>query len=207
MREVAVERFGQQKDPPALDEHMLKDIGVSRADVDREPRRPFWMGRTGGKSQVYIASSTVFFNASEPERIMQYKIPADAAEFAARWLPAWTGNRPDLLASFYTDDLFYLDPTIPQGVSGKKAFVDYLSRLLGNNPNWVWTHKTGVPLEGGFLNKWRLDAPVGDQTITCDGVCTVQFRGDLICRNEVYFDTLPLITAIRAWNAKKRANV
>ena len=27
-----------------LDERMLKDIGVSRADVSREARKPFWQG-------------------------------------------------------------------------------------------------------------------------------------------------------------------
>jgi SnoaL-like domain len=129
----------------------------------------------------------------------------EARTFAARWLPAWTGNNPKKLAAFYTDDLFYLDPTVPGGVTGKDAFVRYLSRLLANNPDWIWTHNCAVPLEDGFLNKWRLDAPVGDQLIACRGVCTVQMRGGLIYRNEVYFDTLDLITAIRAWNSRKSA--
>jgi len=127
----------------------------------------------------------------------------EAREFAGRWLPAWTGNNPRKLAAFYTNDLFYLDPTVPGGVTGKDAFVRYLSRLLANNPDWIWTHNSAVPLEDGFLNKWRLDAPVGDQLVTCRGVCMVQMRGGLIYRNEVYFDTLDLITAIRAWNARK----
>ena len=30
----------------ALDEHMLKDIGISRADAEREARRPFWCDGT-----------------------------------------------------------------------------------------------------------------------------------------------------------------
>ncbi len=121
----------------------------------------------------------------------------EAREFAARWLPAWSGNDPLMLASFYTDDLFYSDPTLPNGVTGKKDFVRYLLKLLANNPNWVWTQESAVPLQDGFLNKWRLDAPVGDQVITCRGVCTVQMTDGLIYRNEVYFDTLPLIMAIR----------
>ena len=28
--------------------------------------------------------------------------PDDARVFADKWLPAWTGNRPELLAAFYT---------------------------------------------------------------------------------------------------------
>jgi hypothetical protein len=133
--------------------------------------------------------------------------PDEAREFAARWLPAWSGNEPLRLASFYTDDLFYSDPTLPNGVTGKKDFIRYLLKLLANNPNWVWTQESAVPLQDGFLNKWRLDAPVGDQVITCRGVCTVQMTDGLIYRNEVYFDTLPLITAIRDWNARKAGSM
>jgi hypothetical protein len=137
------------------------------------------------------------------QSVMQSMTPTEARQFAARWLPAWTGNEPLKLAAFYTDDLFYSDPTLPDGLRGKENFIRYLSKLLANNPSWVWTHESGVPLQDGFLNKWRLDAPVGDQLVICHGVCTVQIRGGLIYRNEVYFDTLPLITAIRAWNSRK----
>jgi len=136
---------------------------------------------------------------------MQSTTPDEARRFAARWLPAWSGNDPLRLASFYTDDLFYSDPTLPSGVKGKEDFIRYLSRLLADNPDWVWTHESSIPLQDGFLNKWRLEAPVGDRAVTCRGVCTVQIAGGLIYRNEVYFDTLPLITAIREWNARKDA--
>lgn len=129
--------------------------------------------------------------------------PDEARRFAAEWLPAWTGNDPQRLAAFYTDDLFYSDPTRPDGIVGKAAFIRYLSTLLATNPNWIWTHEAGIPLEDGFLNKWRLEAPVGDDIVRCRGVCTVQLRGGLIYRNEVYFDPSTLIGAIRAWNQRK----
>ena len=77
----------------------------------------------------------------------------EARRFAERWLPAWTGNNPLKLASFYTDDLFYSDPTLPDGVIGKEAFIRYLSKLLGKNPDWVWTHESAIPMQDGFLNK------------------------------------------------------
>jgi hypothetical protein len=84
---------------------------------------------------------------------MPLMIPGEAREFAARWLPAWTGNDPLKLASFYTDDLFYSDPTLPNGLTAEHAFIRYLSKLLANNPNWVWTHGPAIPLEDGFPNK------------------------------------------------------
>lgn len=112
-----------------------------------------------------------------------------ARRFASRWLPAWTGNDPERLAAFYTDDVFYRDPTVPAGVSGKPEFVRYLRRLLGNNPDWVWTQVEAIPMQDGFLNRWHAEIPLGDEVVSCDGVCTVQMREQLIYRNEVYFDT------------------
>src|ERR1700739_4683623 len=81
--------------------------------------------------------------------LMRSMTPDEASRFAARWLPAWTGNDPIRLASFYTDDLFYLDPTIPEGLIGRDAFIRYLSKLLANNPDWVWTHESAIPLQDG----------------------------------------------------------
>ena len=130
--------------------------------------------------------------------------PDEARAFCGRWLPAWSGNDPERLAMFYTEDVFYSDPSIPDGVRGQDAFVRYMTRLLGNNPKWIWRHEHGVPLLHGFLNYWRADIPVGDETIVCRGVCSVQLRDGLIYRNQVYFDTHALLGAIENWNTRRR---
>lgn len=130
--------------------------------------------------------------------------PQQARQFCAAWLPAWTGNDAERLASFYTEDAFYLDPSIPQGVQGKPALLGYLTKLLGNNPRWIWQHISGVPLEDGFLNRWQASVPVGERVIDCRGVCSVQVRDGLIYRNEVYFDTFELVSALHALNREKR---
>ena len=121
----------------------------------------------------------------------------EAKEFASKWLPAWTGNEPEKLAEFYSDDCFYLDPAIPSGVNGKKELLAYFRKLLAQNPEWVWTQIEPIPMEGGFLNKWLAKIPVGQNVIECVGVCFVQFdsRGK-IKRNEVYFDRSGLISEI-----------
>lgn len=121
----------------------------------------------------------------------------DARAFAERWLPAWTGNDPELLTSFYSDDVLYLDPAMPEGVRGKAALLAYFRKLLSHNPEWVWTQIEGIPMEGGFLNKWRATIPVGPRTLEIVGVCSVQFDGaGKIRRNEVYFDRAQLVHAI-----------
>mgnify|MGYP000982667463 FL=1 len=128
---------------------------------------------------------------------MNFYTSADARQFAEKWLPAWSGNNPELLASFYAEDVFYLDPGIPDGVKGKANLLAYYRKLLANNPNWVWTQIEGIPLEDGFLNKWRAEIPVGSVTLEIVGVCLVQLDdAGKIRRNEVYFDRAELLAEI-----------
>ncbi len=134
---------------------------------------------------------------------MEMMTKEQAKEFASNWLPAWTGNEPEKLASYYSDDTFYLDPAIPDGVKGKDALLSYFRKLLAQNPDWIWTQIEGIPMEGGFLNKWLAKIPVGPKIIECMGVCFVQFDKDgFIKRNEVYFDRSELISEIFKFKQK-----
>ena len=121
---------------------------------------------------------------------------AQAKEFTDAWLPAWTGNDPEGLAAFYTDDAFYSDPAVPEGVQGKEALLGYFRALLSTFPDWKWTNTGATPMEAGFLNHWHAEIPVGGVVIECDGVCTVRLRDGLIERNEVFFDRSELLTAM-----------
>ncbi len=121
-----------------------------------------------------------------------------AREFAARWLPAWTGNNPERLAAFYSDDALYLDPQIPEGIRGKDALLTYFSVLLARYPDWTWIQIEAFPMEDGFLNKWRAEIPMAERTVVCIGVCFVQLDDDgLIMRNEVDFDRSELLAEIK----------
>jgi len=63
--------------------------------------------------------------------------------------------------------------------------------------NWIWTRLEAIPMEGGFLNKWLAEIPVGEKIIKCIGVCFVQFDDQgKIKRNEVYFDRTELVAEI-----------
>ena len=121
---------------------------------------------------------------------------AEARAFAERWLPAWTGNQPERLAAFYSEDAFYCDPAIPQGVRGRAALTAYFAKLLARNPEWVWTHRGSMPMADGFANLWHASIPAGGRTVEVDGLCTVQLRDGLIYRNEVYFDRTELLMAL-----------
>ena len=116
-----------------------------------------------------------------------------ARAFAEKWLPAWTGNRPELLVSFYTPDAVYSDPAVPDGLRGKEAILAYFERLLAKNPDWVWTHSGSIPMQDGFLNRWHASIPLAGRTLEVDGVCTVQLRDELIYANHVFFDRSELL--------------
>jgi ketosteroid isomerase-like protein len=116
-----------------------------------------------------------------------------AREFAALWLPAWTGNDPERLLSFYADDALYLDPVVPNGIRGRDALLEYFRRLLRRNPEWVWSQREAIPMEHGFVNLWHASIPAGDAVQEIDGVCLVALRDGRIARNEVYFDRSTLM--------------
>jgi hypothetical protein len=127
-----------------------------------------------------------------------------ARAFADRWLPAWSGNRPALLASFYSADAVYSDPAIPDGVRGHDALLAYFTRLLARNPDWVWRHRGSIPMQDGFLNLWHATIPVGARAVEADGVCTVQLRDGLIYANHVFFDRSDLLAALAGADARGR---
>lgn len=123
---------------------------------------------------------------------------AEARTFAERWLPAWTGNDPQRLVSFYSEDVFYCDPAIPNGVHGRAVLLAYFTKLLAHNPQWVWTHRHSIALADGFLNFWHASIPANGQAVEVDGVCSVQLRDGLIYANQVFFDRAELMKALRA---------
>jgi hypothetical protein len=128
---------------------------------------------------------------------MKYLTAIEAKQFAEKWLPAWSGNNPELLVSFYSEDAFYLDSGVPGGIKGKPELLAHFRKLLANNPNWVWSQIEGIPLEDGFLNKWLAKIPVGPVMLEIVGVCLVQLdSAGKIRRNEVYFDRTQLLAEI-----------
>jgi hypothetical protein len=112
----------------------------------------------------------------------------DLKAFVDNWLSAWTGNKPQRLIKFYTDDVFYLDPANQDGIKGKVNLETYFTKLLSKNANWKWRVMEVFPTAKGFTLKWEAIIPVLDKTFLIYGVDIVEMRGDKICRDEIYFD-------------------
>ncbi len=121
----------------------------------------------------------------------------EARDFSSKWLPLWTGNRPEELIKVYAEDAFYSDPVRPQGVRGHGELLPYLKRLLAANPKWVWEFVEAFPTDKGFTLKWKATIPVGNKIITEYGVDIVEISGGKVTRNEVYFDRAALLEAFK----------
>ncbi len=109
-------------------------------------------------------------------------------DFCNDWLGAWTGNQPDLLMTFYTEDAYYSDPATRNGLHGHQELFPYFSKLLKYNPDWQWKALEIIETAKGFTLKWEATIPVGDTNIIEQGLDIVELRSGKISRNEVYFD-------------------
>ncbi|MGY5854559.1 MAG: nuclear transport factor 2 family protein [Candidatus Thorarchaeota archaeon] len=117
-------------------------------------------------------------------------------EFCRKWLATWTGNQPDKLIKFYTDDALYIDPANKEGLKGHDEILRYFERLLAVYEEWVWQPIEVFPIETGVIVKWKCTIPVGQDIIDEVGMDIVELDGKKITRNEVYFDRTRLIAAL-----------
>jgi hypothetical protein len=122
-------------------------------------------------------------------------MPADEKrlqQLADHVFSTWNTYDVDAVLACYTQDLVYLDPNTRGPVVGRDAMGAYLSRLFGA---WRMTWKGGelFPLESidGVTIRWTGSlVPVNSdmQAVEISGLDLVILDGDLVARNEVYFD-------------------
>ncbi|AWN73154.1 hypothetical protein LEAN103870_05115 [Legionella anisa] len=120
----------------------------------------------------------------------------DAEMFCSKWLPSWTGGveAVENLLSFYSEDTFYLDPVMKEGIHGKKRLSQYFNKLLAKNPDWKWNAVELIPTLKGFTLKWQATFPKNESELILFGLDIVEIENNLISRNEVYFDRSDLLT-------------
>ena len=112
-------------------------------------------------------------------------------EHAERFLGAWNTHDPERVASVYTDDVVYIDPSTRGAVRGGDALRRYLKKLLaGWKMNWSLREAFPLKDKEGYAALWHASLQFqgkGD-VVEVDGMDLIVMRGDLIERNEVYFD-------------------
>jgi hypothetical protein len=117
-------------------------------------------------------------------------------EFCNPWLAAWTGNKPEKLIEFYSEDAFYLDPAKPEGLKGREKIFAYFKKILAANPDWIWEVVEVYPTERGFVGKWKATIPIGTKILIEYGMDIVEVENGKVKRNEVYFNLANLLSAL-----------
>jgi len=106
------------------------------------------------------------------------------------WLAAWNKADAELTASFYTDELDYRDPTVPQGIFKKEEFIKYLKLIFKVWPNQKWVARNIMPhaSEGSFSADYEFKISNGRTTIQGCGMDRIEFKGNKVCLNHVYLN-------------------
>jgi ketosteroid isomerase-like protein len=110
-------------------------------------------------------------------------------------LSTWNTQDVERVLDCYTDDLVWLDPNTRGPIVGREAMRAYLTKLFGR---WTmhWEREEVFPLDGidGVAIRWAGKlSPAGEsRSVDVAGIDLVILEGDLIARNEVYYDRSPL---------------
>jgi ketosteroid isomerase-like protein len=121
----------------------------------------------------------------------------EAVRFAERFLSAWNSQEVDSVLSCYTEDCIYLDPNTRGAVKGHESLRKYLSKLF---QQWKmhWSLREFFLFDdqngGAFLWHVELTPAAGGKTIEVNGMDLVVVQGERMCRNEVYFDRMALVS-------------
>ena len=123
---------------------------------------------------------------------------ADTAHerLARETLDAWNTHDVERVVARYTQDLVYRAPGTRGEVRGADAFRRYLTKLFAS---WRmhWSAREIFPLAGldGTAVLWRatLTPLGGDVTVEVEGMDLAVLEGQLLKRNEVYFDRATLL--------------
>ena len=112
-------------------------------------------------------------------------------DFNARWLKAWSDKNVERLLAFYDEDCRYLDPSVPNGVTGHDELRPYLTQLFGTLPATRYEPEEVWATQSGYCGRWYCvlgDDPGAPPAMR--GFDLVVLKGDKIALNEVYVHML-----------------
>jgi len=114
---------------------------------------------------------------------------------AEHTLQAWSRQDVEEVVACYTSDLAYLDPNTQGSVEGADAMRHYLTRLFEQwDMNWRLKEAHLFGTGDGCAALWEatLKRSGGEREVIIHGMDLIVVEGELISRNEVYFDRILL---------------
>ncbi len=105
-------------------------------------------------------------------------------------LEAWNKADAELVASYYSDNLEYRDPTVPQGITNKGDFIKYLRQIFSVWPQQKWVAKNifSHDQEGSFSVDYDFRIANNTTSIQGWGIDRIEFSGDKVRLNYVYLN-------------------
>lgn len=105
-----------------------------------------------------------------------------------KYLASWSGNDPAKVLKFFSKNASFVDPANPNGISNKKDLEAYLVPLLKKNSAWKWSVQELIPNKNGCIVKSKAIIPLGKKKAVVSCVDIIEFKGQKIIRNEIFFD-------------------
>jgi hypothetical protein len=105
-------------------------------------------------------------------------------------LEAWNKADAELVASYYSDNLEYRDPTMPQGIFNKGDFIKYLQLVFSVWPQQKWVPKNifSHDKEGSFSVDYDFRIANNTTSIQGCGMDRIEFTKDKVRLNHVYLN-------------------
>lgn len=126
------------------------------------------------------------------------------ADLAGKFLGAWNGQDVERVVACYTPDAVYRDPNTHGEVRSRDELRRYLTKLFASWQMHWETREAPFSFAGidGSAARWRasLRRKDGTRTVVIDGMDFVQLEGDLMKRNEVYYDRTELLPLMSGGN-------
>lgn len=116
-------------------------------------------------------------------------------ERSQKMLDAWNQQDPDAVLARYTPDVHYLDPNTRGPIEDSDGFRRYLTKLFDRwQMHWELREAFLFGDEDGGAMLWRaaLRPKDGEREVTIEGMDLILMDGELVKRNEVYFDRAAL---------------
>ncbi len=117
-------------------------------------------------------------------------LTSDYVEILENCLKAWNRSDAETTASFYSENMDYRDPNVPQGIKTRADFARYLRILFKKWPRQEWTVDTVLPHEkpGAFSVCYRFRFANKKREIGGFGMDRIEFEGNAIRLNWVYLN-------------------
>lgn len=116
---------------------------------------------------------------------------AEFTRYSEQMLAAWNRQDVEAVLARYSSDAVYLDPNTEGPVVGHEAMRSYLSKLYERwQMHWEARERFLFGAEDGAAVLWRatLRPRGGEREVTVEGMDLILMDGDLVKRDEVYFD-------------------